>query len=120
LWESIPLAAGCAGTWTGTNNVAELMGALAGIQKLLQLDIYKNDRSPSVVIISDSKYVINMSIGKYEPKVNVELVCYIRNLCDQYNISLEWVRGHSGNPINDICDWLAKRAKKRNAKLCGR
>ena len=44
--------------------------------------------------------------------INPDLWETLLNLCDQHDVSFEWVRGHDGNPENERCDVLATQGQK--------
>jgi len=77
-----------------------------------------------VTIVSDSTYVVNcfrdrwwvkwQSNGwknsKKEPVANTDLWKPLIELVQQRTPSFRWVKGHSGNPMNDLVDRLAVAA----------
>lgn len=91
-----------------TNNHMELLAVLQGLFLLTE---------PSVVnIVTDSKYVEeSFNEQWYERWVendeverpNYELWRMLYNLKDIHDISMEWVKGHSGHHYNERCDELA-------------
>lgn len=105
---------GCA---DGTNNHAELMAAISGLEAL---------KFPcEVTLISDSEYVvkgIDHRIRKYavngwrradkEPVKNRELLERLLVLMDKHRIEAKWIKGHNGHPQNERCDELATIARK--------
>ncbi len=104
-----------------TNNRMELMGVIAALRELDQKD-------KPVKIYSDSSYVVN-GINKgwaksweknnwiksnKEPAINPDLWSELLNLIKPLNVSFVWVKGHSGNPLNERCDELAKASASKN------
>jgi ribonuclease HI len=99
-----------------TNNRMELMACIVGLKAL--------KRKLSVVIYSDSKYVVDgISKGwakrwksngwmrnKYDRAENVDLWEQLLELCEKHKVQFRWVKGHAGNPENERCDQLAKQA----------
>jgi ribonuclease HI len=79
-----------------------------------------------VTIVSDSTYVVNcfrdrwwvkwQSNGwknsKKEPVANTDLWKPLIALVQQRSPSFRWVKGHSGNPMNDLVDRLAVAASQ--------
>jgi len=79
-----------------------------------------------VTIVSDSTYVVNcfrdrwwvkwQSNGwqnsKKEPVANTDLWKPLIELVQQRTPSFRWVKGHSGNPMNDLVDRLAVAASQ--------
>lgn len=110
------LCAGCGGAPTGTNNVAELMGAREGLKALLAHQSYQ-DRAASglnyrVELVSDSQYVLGLANGSYAASKNVMLAEHVRDVCLKNFVATRWVRGHAGEPVNEMCDRLAKLGKE--------
>ena len=103
-----------------TNNRMEIFGCIAGLQALKQ--------HCEVLIYSDSKYVVDAMTkswalrwrkhgwkrrdqnGRWQNTRNSDLWAQMLDLCDQHNVTFNWVRGHSGNKENERCDQLARAA----------
>ena len=98
-----------------TNNRMEIMGALLGLSAVKQ--------PCRIVVHSDSRYVVDSvqkgwaerwrSRGwmrtKTEVATNADLWSHVLDLCKQHDVTFKWVRGHSGNELNERCDQLAKK-----------
>ena len=97
-----------------TNNKMELMAVIMGLEALKQ--------PCRVVITTDSKYVLsgitewmpnwkkrNWKTSSKKPVLNAELWRRLDALVSQYEVSWQWVKGHSGHPENEIADQLANR-----------
>ncbi len=96
-----------------TNNRMELLAAIAGLSCLKE--------RCCVTLYSDSQYLINAinngwaekwqangwMRNKKEPAVNSDLWQQLLILLKQHDVTLIWVRGHSGHPENERCDALA-------------
>ena len=119
----------------GTNNSAEIMAAVIGMEALLK---------PSTVIVrSDSKYVVNtMSLGwwqkwerngwkrlkdtrdgaaaEWEPVPNAEYWQRLLDACAPHHVTFEHVKGHSGDPMNERCDRLGQVRRRRPDQEDGR
>lgn len=109
--SELKLTGGCEST---TNNRMELQGLLEGLKALKPSD--------DAEIYSDSKYVID-GITKWlknwkrngfqtaakKPVKNDDLWKEIDHVLTQRNGSTKiiWIRGHTGNPGNEIADALA-------------
>jgi len=108
-----------------TNNRMEMLGVIKGLEMLKEpckVDLY-----------SDSKYVIdgiklgwaerwkknNWMRGKNAPAKNPDLWEVILQLVKTHDVTLHWVKGHSGNPENERCDQLAKEAAEGGSQLYG-
>lgn len=103
-----------------TNNRMELLAAIEGLRAI------KAESSPRVCLVSDSEYVIkgltewitgwiknNWRRGKKSgapPVKNADLWKTLYELSQQFEMSYEHVRGHSGHPENEECDRLAVEA----------
>ncbi|HEY9881371.1 MAG TPA: ribonuclease HI [Leptolyngbyaceae cyanobacterium] len=102
-----------------TNNRMEMMAAIVGLQTLKQ--------KCSVVVYSDSKYLVDaVMLGwafkwrskgwmrtKAERAVNADLWQQLLKLCEQHQVTFQWVKGHAGNVENERCDQLAVLAAKQ-------
>jgi hypothetical protein len=83
----------------------ELMAAIVGLEALLkpcQVDLY-----------SDSQYAINCATGVYQRNKNLDLWREFDNAIQNKNVKFYWVKGHSGNPMNEVCDKLATAAMSK-------
>lgn len=108
------LAAGSGGYPSGTNNMAELMAAREGLRALLGQTAFIKGEPPQVVeLVSDSQYVLGLANGSYSAVKNVPLAKHLHEICAMYGVRTRWVEGHSGDPINEMCDKLAKRGKEQ-------
>jgi ribonuclease HI len=114
LFDGEVIWAGSGGARDITNNIAELMGAIDGLEKLITLPIFK-DKGPTqpLELVCDSQYVLGLANGSYSPSKNHELASKIKELCRVYRVTTRWVRGHSGEEVNEICDSLANHGKQQ-------
>jgi ribonuclease HI len=91
----------------GTNNIAEMMAIVRGLQTI-------KDRSRAIYVYSDSQYSIDMITKPFKPKKNIELVAELRELCRAFpNLKFVKVAGHAGIPLNERTDELARAAITR-------
>lgn len=91
----------------GTNNIAELMAILRGLESI-------EDKQRSVVVYSDSSYSIDILTKAWKAKKNVELISELRAMCRQFaDLRFVKVAGHAGVPLNERCDQLARDAITR-------
>ena len=102
-----------------TNNRMELIAIIKGLEALKE--------KCSVRIFSDAKYVINaLEQGwavkwrakgwmrtKRERAKNPDLWERLLELCEAHEVTYHWVKGHSGNPVQEHCDYLAKEARSQ-------
>ncbi len=88
----------------GTNNIAELMAILRGLQEV-------KDRKRAVFVYTDSQYSIGLLTQPWKAKKNIELVAELRALCKQFpELHFVKVAGHAGIPLNERVDQLARDA----------
>ena len=99
-----------------TNNRMELMAAIAALQALKQ--------PCSVAIHSDATYLITGVMngtmrrwrragwyrGDEVAAPNADLWDQLLKLCDVHEGTFTWIKSHRGEPGNERCDQLAKRA----------
>ncbi len=112
------LSAGFANT---TNNRMELRGVIAGLEALKE--------RCNVRVTTDSRYIVDaINLGwverwkrngwmrnKKDEALNVDLWIRILELRKKHHITFEWVRGHSGHPLNERCDELAVLASQQDS-----
>tara|TARA_B110000116_G_scaffold256601_1_gene255919 strand:+ start:310 stop:735 length:426 start_codon:yes stop_codon:yes gene_type:complete len=102
-----------------TNNKMELMAPINALKKI--------NKNKQVEIYTDSKYVKlgitewihkwiknNWQTSKKEDVKNKELWAELYKLTKSFKISWIWVKAHSGNPLNEEVDLLAKKAAELN------
>jgi ribonuclease HI len=91
----------------GTNNIAELMAILRGLEEVA-------DRTRPVVVYSDSAYSIGLLSKNWKAKANVELVDRLRKLVAKFaDVRFVKVAGHAGVALNERVDELARQAVQR-------
>ena len=88
----------------GTNNIAELSAILRGLQRV-------TDKARPVIVYSDSAYSIGLLTQSWKAKANVDLVEELRAVCREFaDLRFVKVAGHSGIPLNERTDQLAREA----------
>lgn len=99
-----------------TNNRMEMMAAIVGLEALI--------KPCHVTLYSDSQYLVKAfndnwlegwikkgwKRGKNEPVKNVDLWKRLLKAMEAHKVDYVWVRGHSGHPQNERCDFLATTA----------
>ena len=86
---------------TATNNQAEIVAACIGLEAL---------REPcDVLVITDSRYVVETLKGNFRRKMNHEYWARLDRAAAPHRTRWEWTRGHSGHPVQEQCDALARR-----------
>ncbi|QTX03803.1 RNase H family protein [Agromyces archimandritae] len=106
-----------AGGWRhGTNNIGELTAVL----ELFRATAHRDE---DLVILCDSQYVIN-SVTKWmpgwkrkgwrkadgKPVMNVEILKQLDEAIQGRRYRFEWIRGHTGHPLNEAADERARGA----------
>ena len=100
------------GSSSTTNNQMEMMAVITGLSAL---------KEPCAVeLYTDSKYVLDGATKwlagwqengwkKSDKKavLNVELWQQLVPLLNRHKITWHWVKGHAGNPLNELVDSLA-------------
>ncbi len=97
-----------------TNNRMELMAAIVALESL--------KRGCQVKLMTDSKYVMDgitqwmvnwkrrgWKTANKKPVKNVDLWQRLDSAVAEHDISWVWVKGHSGDPGNELADQLANR-----------
>ncbi len=115
-WATVPDGAvrGAGGEAHTTNQRMEIRAVLEALRSL----------EGPLVIVSDSTYVVNCfrdrwwvrwqangwRNAKKEPVANTDLWKPLIELYQQRRPEFRWVKGHSGDPMNDLVDRLAVAA----------
>ena len=84
-----------------TNNRMEMTAVIKGLEAV--------DASASVLISSDSTYVINTMTKGWKRKANHDLWEQLDRLVGSRDVSWRWVRGHNGDRGNELADALATK-----------
>lgn len=102
-----------------TNNRMEILAAIMALKAL--------KRPSRVTLYTDSQYLVNAinkgwaikwrakgwMRNKTEPALNADLWTELLPLVSLHEVEFVWLRGHTGNPDNERCDQLAKRAAQQ-------
>lgn len=97
-----------------TNNRMELMACIVALRTLA--------KGSKAVLTTDSRYVVNgiekgwarrwrsrnWMRDRTHRAENSDLWGKLLDLLEQHDVSFRWVRGHSGHPENERCDFLAR------------
>lgn len=102
------LHTGSGGGVSGTNNTAELLAAINGLSLVKNLNL---GNTVDVELVSDSQYVLGLANGTYSPTKNVSLAVQVESLTRGLGATTRWVKGHSGDKHQEMCDKLAKAEK---------
>ena len=97
---------------TGTNNDAELQGAIEGLDSLHYH--FDPEEKIEVWLVSDSEIILGWADGTRAFRQEEKIIKYqqLRNLMAQFNAKTRWVPGHTGEEHNERCDKLANAARK--------
>jgi ribonuclease HI len=109
-----------------TNNRMEIKSVLWGLEEIKIR--WGNLKKGNVLVMSDSQYTINgASSWMYgwqrlgwrkrkkenkNPLLNIDLWKQMFDICKEINPTFLWIRGHTGNHYNELCDNLADTAIK--------
>ena len=92
-----------------TNNRMELLAVIVGLEKL-------KTKNQSVLVISDSKYVVDAVEKKwvlgwekkgFAGKKNPDLWKRFLSIYRKHRVDFQWIKGHNKHPQNERCDALA-------------
>lgn len=96
-----------------TNNRMELLGVIHGMEFVLKLeDEYIPEKL--VCFYSDSMLTVNGCSDKWKHKTNRDLWMRFRQLKMEFSkrgikFDIQWVKGHVGNPMNELADETADK-----------
>lgn len=102
-----------------TNNRMELMAVIVGLEALKK-------PGSDVVVYTDSKYVADAveqgwvfqwESKYFKKKKNPDLWIRFLGIYRNHNIKFVWIKGHSSNPENELCDRMAVEASGKNSLL---
>jgi ribonuclease HI len=119
---------GSGGDPATTNQRMELSAVLEALRSL-----GAGSEAGPIEIVSDSTYVVNCfrdrwwvkwqrngwTNSKKQPVANADLWRPLVDLVNAGDVSFRWVKGHSGDPMNDLVDELAVAATPRPAESAG-
>lgn len=110
-----------------TNNIMELTAVIRGLR---QLDDMPWTRGEKVAVHTDSQYIVKAfndrwipnwqrngwRTAKTQPVANRDLWEELIPLANQHNPEWVWVKGHSGDHWNEVCDRIANEEAGRAAE----
>jgi ribonuclease HI len=108
-WGAVVFPPGAAAAWelwghlsSTSNNRAEALGVLGALEWV--------PAGSRITIRSDSQLTVRILQGHYKVKANPDIWQVIRDTRSQRNLSVtpEWLRGHAGDPGNELADRLSK------------
>lgn len=111
-----------AGTAATTNNQMELSAVIYALEKLKIL----GEAPGSATIHTDSQYVKNgitawihnwekngWRTANKDPVKNKEYWVRLKALSDEMKPRWTWVRGHAGDPLNELCDAMVRETMEK-------
>jgi ribonuclease HI len=90
-----------------TNQRAEIIAAALGLETLTE--------SCTVIIRSDSKYVVHTMNGEFKRRTNLDLWSRLDHAAERHTVTYEWVKGHNGDPEQEAADKLARATAELGA-----
>ena len=99
-----------------TNNRMELMAVIVSLEAL-------KGEGHAVTIVSDSKYVVDAveqgwlfgwERKRWAKVKNPDLWKRFLQVYREHNVRFQWIRGHNGHPLNELCDQLAVAARNQS------
>ena len=96
MWRAFGLCLGAA-----TNQQAEIAAAALGLEQL---------REPCrVVLLTDSRYVVETMSGRFRRKANHEWWARLDRAAEKHQIKWQWLKGHAGHVAQEAVDRAARR-----------
>jgi cyclic pyranopterin phosphate synthase len=113
-WAAVILERGNRRTIKGredhtTNNRMEILAVVEGLKDL--------DEPGKVTVFSDSQYLINTMTKNWNRKANLDLWEKLDSVVGDHEVTWRWVRGHDGDPMNEMADKLAVGEAKLNSDI---
>jgi ribonuclease HI len=108
-WAAVVEAAGVTAPWllfghlsSTSNNRAEALGVLGALEWV--------PADSRLALFSDSELTVRILQGRYKAKANPDIWEVINRTRTEKRLSLapEWLRGHAGDPRNELADRLSK------------
>ena len=94
-----------------TNNRMEILAVVKGLQTVPE--------ASEVTVHSDSQYVINTMTRNWKRNANQDLWEQLDAEVNKRAVKWQWVRGHSGHPLNEEVDKLANGEARNIKKALG-
>ena len=83
-----------------TNNRSELQAIIEAVSWANAHDVWP------VTILTDSQLCVNCALGRWKRKANLDLWADYEKARAGRSVAFQWVRGHSGVPLNERADEL--------------
>lgn len=104
---------------SSTANIANRLQAGFGRQPTIA---WRSWLPSDVTLFSDSEYLVNAmrkgwarrwKANGWKRRKNPDLWKHLLVLCDKHAVTFEWVKGHAGQPENELCDQLSMKALRQ-------
>ncbi len=90
---------------TSTNQRGEVLAAVYALEMLPD--------DCTVKLVSDSQYLVKTMTGEFRRKSNLDVWAELdRALGRHKSVTASWVKGHNGDPLNEIADKAAAKGSK--------
>jgi len=89
---------------SATNQQAEIVAACLGLEAL--------DGPSRVRLITDSQYVVRTMLGGYKRRANLAFWERLDRAARPHTIAWVWTPGHTGHPLQEVCDRAARLISK--------
>lgn len=101
-----------------SNNRMEMMAILKGLDYIGWSVVGGVHVDFEVEVCSDSQYALNMAAGTWNASSNLDIVNTLRAVVTELRmagvkVKFSWVRGHNGEPYNELVDRMCGEAKER-------
>jgi len=96
LWKAFGEYLGAA-----TNQQAEIAAAAIGLENLKE--------RCDVILMSDSRYVVETMGGTWKRKTNHEWWKRLDNAAKEHQITWKWIKGHDGHDVQEVADKMARK-----------
>lgn len=83
-----------------TNQRAEIIAAAVGLETLT--------RPCTVILRSDSKYVVETMNGNYRKRTNHDAWARLETATETHDVTYEWIKGHAGHAEQEAADTIAR------------
>ncbi|MFK7922864.1 MAG: ribonuclease HI [Bacteroidia bacterium] len=95
-----------------TNNRMELLAVIVALETIkkpgMQVVVYTDSRYVEQAVTK--KWVLGWERKNYKDKKNPDLWRRFLIVYRKHHVRMQWVKGHSGHPLNERCDQLATEA----------
>ncbi len=99
-----------------TNNRMELMAVIIGLEalKIPGSDVVVYTDSKYVADAVEKRWVFQWESKTFKKKKNRDLWVRFLKVYRKHKVRFVWIKGHSSNPENELCDRMAVEAYKKN------